>query len=1062
MAAIERAHHRLGGELIQLQPAASNQELYAISPPELVDQVLAHDLDALICTGLSAPVVQALLEEDLALIHLAETRYDHPRYTGMRELFEGGQIAGRFIGEALLGKGHAVCITAELETMPVRGQSRLAGFRDALKAFPGITMGHIPAYWSYDNAYPVVRTAFLHYPHPIDALFGVSDTILLAARDAGRELGVLHEKTLLVGLNGDPLVLAEVAEGKITATVDIASEFLGEMAYEAAHKAALGDPQPQELGQDFQLITLENVASIATRKLTAIAGIPSQMVGQNRLQEQDRLTQLEISTQITRQIGSILDRKRLFEAIHSLVQQYFGYEWMQILRWSESEARLTFYEGSVSPVASQISADQDQLPLQVFQSNEVCFIPDTRTSHRWPDGKNWVGVRARAVLPIHLGSQVIGVLDLQSSHPVLERSLETIGLELLANQIGIAIQNADLYLEAIQARAAAERANQLKTRLVANVGHEMRTPLNAILGFSQGIEKKIAAGTALSMEQLSQDIHYIYTSGEHLMYMINDLLDLSRAEIGALQLYFEPLQPTPFLKDLFEAISHSVKLSPGVRWQAQIAENLPLIRADTVRLRQILINLVANAAKFTLQGSITLGAELELPYLHVWVQDTGPGVPIEVQEKIFEPFNTTRKKQRSEGIGLGLSITRHLVSLHEGTITLESQPGAGSIFHVYLPLPGAQQSVTLPPDAECQPVMLVVSSQPSIPPHIQQICDQKGLQAYPVNGKDDLNQVLAQGLPAAIAWDLAHTTSLEWSLVTRLSGKPKCSALPVILFGAAPGQKEGLGLTNIIFKPWDGNTLQDWLSRLDGYTENGSSILIVDDDDVARNYYTKIIQALYPGKRVVTASDGRQALDFLTRQVPSLILLDLMMPEVDGFAVLEQVRSQPQTRQVPVVVISGKLLTYEDIQRLNHLRTGLLTKEILTAEEAARLLERVGEGALPLSQPTSLLVRQGLAFMHQSYAQPINRKEIAAAVGVTENYFSQIFHQEITLSPWDYLTRLRIQRAKELLISSTETITRIATQVGFNDSGYFSRVFRKQMGVSPMEFRQAHRQDKTT
>jgi YesN/AraC family two-component response regulator len=203
----------------------------------------------------------------------------------------------------------------------------------------------------------------------------------------------------------------------------------------------------------------------------------------------------------------------------------------------------------------------------------------------------------------------------------------------------------------------------------------------------------------------------------------------------------------------------------------------------------------------------------------------------------------------------------------------------------------------------------------------------------------------------------------------------------------------------------------------------------------------------------VCVENGQAALDWLADKVPALILLDLLMPGVDGFAGLEQVRSDSRNRNVPVVIVSGKLLTFEDIQRLNHSKSVLLPKGFFNPAETAAFLEQVQVEAIPLPQPTSQLVKQSLAFMHQHYAEPLSRKELADAIGISENYLSQIFHQEMTISPWDYLNRFRIQKAKSLLLNSTDKVTVIATKVGFNDSAYFSRVFRKITGIAPQEFR---------
>ncbi len=1056
LEAIVHTTQRLGDELIILQPATTDAALRLIPTDDLVDQILAYELDALVCNFVAVPLILTLVGEGLPIVCLSEVNYHHPNFTAVSSLYAGGKIAGEYVARRLKGQGHTLCITAGLEKILTTGQTRMAGYYDALQPFPGISVEHIPAFWNYDLAYPALLSALKGYPRRIDAVFGVSDTLILSLRDAGRKLGVIDEHTVLVGLNGDPAALAAIEERELAATVDTASENMGSAGAEVAHRAALGIPQPDVIQHKFRLITRENVASVATRKLTAIADIPSHMVGYNRERERDRLTQFEISMEITQQIGSLQERERVVEVTGELVHKHYGYEWMRILRWSQPEQALVLYGGASSPISSQVSIEQDWMLNHAFRSNEVIYIPDTQTSRRWRLGREWVEVRSRALLPIQLGSEVIGILDLQSSQPVRQPNLEIVGLKLLASQMGIVIRNTDLYQEALQARETAERANQLKNRLMANVGHEMRTPLNAILGFSQSIQKQVDQNLVIPPVDLKRDIQHIYKSGEHLMYMINDLLDLSRAEIGALSLYFEQIYPTPFLKEIFASLAGSQPASSEVSWILEVPDRLPVIRADVVRLRQVLINLLINAQKFTRQGSIALGAAVEPPFLHLWVRDTGAGVPIELQEKIFEPFGSTARKRRSEGIGLGLSITRHLVALHEGLITLESQPGRGSTFHVYLPLPGIGQEPVRSQKTSGQPVMLVVSSRSELPLELRQICVTQHIEPCLISTKNELNTVLKGGKPVAVAWDLAQASPAEWGLIQFLGSNQDCAALPMILFGDEDsGGLNRRGLTNIVFKPCSANILKEWVGQVAPILEEEGAILVVDDDPQAREYYQRVLQSSQPARRILLAENGERALEILKQETPGLILLDLMMPELDGFGVLEWVRNDPRTQRIPVIIISGKLLNYDDIQGLNYMKTTFLTKGLLNDGEAAALMEQVGTDARPLAQATSVLIKQVLAYLHQNYAHPINRKDIAGAVGVSENYLSQIFRQETNLSPWDYLNRFRIQKAKELLGQTEDTVTAIATRVGFNDSAYFSRVFHKLTGHSPQDFRKS-------
>jgi YesN/AraC family two-component response regulator len=179
-----------------------------------------------------------------------------------------------------------------------------------------------------------------------------------------------------------------------------------------------------------------------------------------------------------------------------------------------------------------------------------------------------------------------------------------------------------------------------------------------------------------------------------------------------------------------------------------------------------------------------------------------------------------------------------------------------------------------------------------------------------------------------------------------------------------------------------------------------------------------------------------------------------MMPEVDGFTVLEQMRLNVRTRQVPVLVLSGKLLSLEDVRRLDYAQVIFQGKGLLSSDEALASLQRAMSGEQRLPQPTSLLVKQALAYLHQNYVNPLTRSEISNAVGVSENYLNEIFRRELGISPLECLTRFRIQKAKELLCSSAKSITAIALQTGFDDAAYFSRVFRKVEGLSPQAYRQ--------
>ena len=620
--------------------------------------------------------------------------------------------------------------------------------------------------------------------------------------------------------------------------------------------------------------------------------------------------------------------------------------------------------------------------------------------------------------------------------------------EVLRAQISSALKGALLFQEAQAARLAAEKADRIKTRLLANVSHELRTPLNIILGYTKDALGSSNLYGITPPQALLNDLQRIQNSAEHQLRVINDLLDLSRAEIGELDLYPELLDPRPVLDDAFHSLADRTT-SNDVDWRLRLPDHLQMVQADPVRLRQILLNLLGNAHRFTERGHITFGAEVVPPHLHLWVEDTGLGVPTDQQERIFEPFVTAEHDGGPvSGIGLGLSITRRLVMLHRGSMSLNSQPGQGSTFHIYLPLPSLSDP-TVSVAEQAQPVMLLISAsnQPAV--EIMELCQRQKLALHQLQSSEDVDAMLMQVRPAALIWDLLGARPNDWAMVRRLRNHPRLCQLPFILYSQAQ-----LGLTSIVITPGSSQALLDAINTACPAQATGS-ILIVDDDPRARSLHQQVVSQGLPGYAVRTAENGRAALESMAREIPSLVMLDLMMPEMDGFDVLDQMRADSRTRHVPVVILSNKLLTLDDVKRLEqHALVTLQSKGILTEAEIAAALNRALFSSDTLPQQTSALVKRAVAYLHQNYARPLARWEIAEAIGVSEDYLSRVFNRELGLSPWNYVNRYRIYQAQELLRRTSSSIRVIAHQVGFRDQAYFSRVFRKITGVSPIKFRQ--------
>jgi signal transduction histidine kinase/AraC-like DNA-binding protein len=1029
----------------------------------LFDEIHAQtqELSVIVDSGMPSSVVERLLEAGATLVHMSETDLRHPRAVAPLGLYDAAQMAAKYLADAMRGQGSILMVGGPTTSRRAEnGQSRINGFLDALKETPQISIQRVSTPWMYQDGYAATRQYLEQHPGVFNAIYGLSDTLTIAARDAARDLGCLKPETFIVGINGDPFALAAIASGKMSASVNISPIDLGRDAIETAYRIAQGQSVPERFPYKLRLVTAKNVHHISAEKLIAIAELPKRLVGFNRRVQQERLLQLETGLEINRRVGAILDLKQLSHEIAELIRTNYGYDEVQLYRWMSSERTLL---PEMSPGTS-IPFNEATPCGEAIQHDRLLFIANVQQELRFAPGTDLPDMQSRLVLPIHFSKDITHLLDLQSKRAMFHTRQDLIGLQLLADQFGIAIRNAELYSdvlrsreEALAAKAQAEKADNLKTRLLANVSHELRTPLNIIIGYSQSALSVPGPYEMELPEKLRGDLGHIYASGEHLIRLINDLLDLSRAEIDELDLFVEGVNPHRVIEEAFHSIADAPSNEKAVIWRLEIPSHLPVLNADPLRLKQVLLNLLSNARKFTNKGEITLGAEVTPPHLHLWVKDSGEGIPVDVQEHIFEPFVTAQTAgHRREGIGLGLTITRRLVALHGGSLSLESQPGLGSTFHIYLPLPSLTEE-TLPqallPNA--QPVVLFISRSGQISPALTELCQRQGLEPLNVQASDDLNKILNEFQPSAIAWDTAHAGPSDWGLIQKLRGHPQICQLPFLLYGETieADTRSGTGMTNVLLKPVNSSALLKMINSFQPAKASGA-ILIIDDDSKTRELYQSMLASTLPGFEVVSLAGGAAALEYLSKESPSLVILDLMMPEVDGFRVLEFIRSQPGMASVPVVVISGQMLSYEDVKRLDYNRVLFQSKNVLSPTETAERLQQVLSEADFLPQPASDLVKRALAFIHQNFDRTFTLQEITYAVGVSKSYLSQIFRDEMGLPLWEYLNRYRVQKARQFLDATALPITEIAMRVGFDDFSYFGRVFNKYCGCSPRAYRQ--------
>lgn len=688
-----------------------------------IEEVLAMELHALVTLAMPPLLVRVIANARVPIVLLTETEIHHPLVTTPQGLYDVARMAGRFVADSIEQRGRVLVVGGLIEGLE-RGHSRLKGFRSVMDTCPQIEVIHIGTSWSYDAAVEQVAEALEQETRRFDAIFGISDTVALAGMHAARAKKLADARTVVVGVNGDPLALAAVLDGSMAATIETPAVQFGQQAVDLAFAAARRQPLPRHFGYKPRLVTRSNVAQASVELLASIASLPNRLVGLNLHQEQERLNQLETSLAISRRVGSILDRQQLYYEIVDLIRSNYGYDDAQIFLWSMHDLEFVLDRLDAQPHAVvRVPLAQSGLLGQTLLQNRPTFIPDMRHSHRFPPDPYWPETRSRVILPIRQGTNIIGLLDLHSRRPIQHSSNALIGLQALADQLGMALHNAELYSEAVAARADAERANQLKSRLLANISHEFRTPLNVIAGYSQAASARPDLYGATLPAAAVKDLRHIHTSSQHLERLINDLLDLSRAEIGELEIVPVLQDPRAVIVEAFESMVGSRIAPDEVAWRLHLPASLPAIYVDPGRLRQILFNLLSNAAKFTECGHILVATETQESYLHIWIEDTGCGIPIEEQARIFETFNTVEQSTRpGQGIGLGLRVTRELVKLHHGTISMESTPGVGTRFHVYLPLPASEQLASQPTTVPRPPSFWDQSD--ALPAHIDELTRQ--------------------------------------------------------------------------------------------------------------------------------------------------------------------------------------------------------------------------------------------------------------------------------------------------------------------------------------------------
>jgi len=667
------------------------------------------------------------------------------------------------------------------------------------------------------------------------------------------------------------------------------------------------------------------------------------------------------------------DRSTIFRNLLTLLAERHGFIVSVIYAYDEWSGLFTIAatHGTASDLRPQIGLD-DGMIGQAVRDRKIVTLHDASIV-TIDTGLARGPARLTTIAPVYYQDRIMAVLVLaRQSDP---EPLVLTFLDRLVQQLGIAMQNLDQYTslqslsEQLQARGMEievknrhlERADRLKSEFLANMSHELRTPLNAILGFSELLLEQFYG--PVNGEQ-SEYLRSISSSGEHLLALINDILDLSKIEAGRMELDVEAINVPALLESSIAIVrekAHHANVSITLD-----AGDACTLDADPRKVKQILFNLLSNAVKFTpAGGSVTIAARIASRVdagagVEFIITDTGIGISTADQTKLFHEFTQVdgSLSRRHEGTGLGLALTKRLVDLHGGQIGVQSVPGTGSAFTVWLPLapvrgevsdrtPGTELMMTRTPvsdedaraarngravfasvarsgmdrllqenAADC---ILIVEDDDDTAVLIAAYLDSAGYEtARARNGIEALEQARTLR-PQGITLDVIMPEMDGWAFLEALAHEDVLREIPVIVLSVVNDVRHGwsLGASAVLAKPVRGDELYGALAKLNimPHSKIPLRVLVVDDDPKAVQVVSGYLTSL--GHEVIEAYGGVRGAVLASEEVPDLIILDLMMPEVTGFTVVERLRENPRTHDIPIIILTAKIVTEEERKRLN-------------------------------------------------------------------------------------------------------------------------------------------------
>jgi len=669
------------------------------------------------------------------------------------------------------------------------------------------------------------------------------------------------------------------------------------------------------------LTTFAAQAAIAIRNVDLVRALESRSTELAR-----NVEQLEALRDVGDAVSSSLDLDRVLHTIVTHAVQLCETDGGSIFEYDETDQvfRVRAVYGTSSQLLERLRRTRIDLrstllgraavsgrPLQVHDLREAPLDAHLQCLHD-------AGWRSLVAVPMLRDGRIVGALVVRRRKPG-DFSAETCELvQTFAGQSALAILNARLFRELERKSAELEVAGRHKSEFLASMSHELRTPLNAVIGFSEVLLERMFGDLN---ERQEEYLHDILSSGKLLLDLLNDILDLSKVEAGQMDLQRSLFTIRSVLDEGMSLVRERA-LRQGVALRLETGPGVGLVESDPRRFKQVLLNLLSNAVKFTGEGGeIVLRAERDGPSVRVSVQDTGTGIAPADQERIFESFQQGgRVASRHEGTGLGLTLSRRIVELLGGRLWLESEVGVGSTFSFTIPLAdaNAQEEGSAETDGGSGPLVVVIEDDRQSLELLTLHLEGAGVRvASARDGSAGLHEVRRRH-PAAVVLDIRLPGGMDgWDVLAAIKADPTTARVPVVVVSMVDERGRGfaLGAADYLVKPVSREDVVAALTNVSVLPGSERTLLAIDDDPLAVELVKAVFEA--DGWTVLTATDGEKGITIARSRRPSAVVLDLLMPGVDGFAVLEALRRDPTTRSTPVVVLTAKTMTQEDRERLS-------------------------------------------------------------------------------------------------------------------------------------------------